>query len=98
MKCSDIPGDPALYSKSKLRYLAEHIATAQGWELSDDCYALQFNYQHTTSFPPHIDSPGPLKDNLFGGDGFGDQIAILQLRGSESWTCASVQSSTLHWG
>ena len=90
-KSSDIPDDPSLYVKSKLRYFAEHLATVNGWDLNDKFYALQFNYQHSQFFAPHIDFPGQLKENLLGGDGFGEQICIAQVRGSESWVFIASQ-------
>ena len=84
-KSSDIPDDFSLYWKSKLRYFAEHLAAVNGWEFKENFYALQFTYQHNQIFPPHVDFSGQLRGNLLGGDGFGEQISIVQLRGCESW-------------
>lgn len=64
-------------------FLCFTIACALGWQVDDLVHALQFNFQHQT-FPPHIDDSGFLQQELRGGDGFGKQIGIAQLRGKKA--------------
>lgn len=59
------------------------LANALGWTLDSKGYCLQANYQHHV-FPPHTDERTVLMPSLKGGDGFGQQIGILQLRGEGS--------------
>ena len=63
---------------------AHLMAEVTGQELSPEFYSLQFNNQHNF-FPAHCDSCTLLKEDLMGGDGFGNSISVLQLRGVDSW-------------
>ena len=61
------------------------IAMALNWKLDTNFLCMQFNFQHYL-FPAHTDGCGFLQPKLNGGEGFGNQIAVAQLRGTgETW-------------
>ena len=66
-----------------MHHAAVALANALGWTLDSKGFCLQANYQHHV-FPPHTDKRSRLLPGLKGGDGFGQQIGILQLRGEGS--------------
>ena len=72
-------------NKQKFEFdkLAGWICKGLGWTMHDRFICMQFNFQHYY-YPCHTDGCGFLKPKLMGGDGFGDQIAVLQLRGGET--------------
>ena len=59
------------------------ISSLCNWDIDAGMHCLQFNYQHCP-FAPHVDGTGILQPKLMGGDGFGDQIAVVNVRG-DSW-------------
>ena len=54
------------------------------WKLDSRYVCFQFNFQHFF-FPAHTDGCGFPQRKLLGGDGFGNQIAVLQLKGGDTW-------------
>ena len=58
---------------------------ALNWKLDTNFLCMQFNFQHYL-FPAHTDGCGFLQPKLNGGEGFGNQNAVAQLRETgETW-------------
>ena len=68
------------------------IATSLNWKLEEHA-CLQFNFQHN-NFPAHTDGCGLLQPRLLGGDGFGEQIAVLTLKGANELFLANEVPNT----
>ena len=71
--------------KWDFKMFASFVAMALNWRLDNSFGCWQFNFQHYF-FPAHTDGCGFLQPKLNGGEGFGEQIAVVQLRGTgETW-------------
>ena len=82
-----------VWDENNLKIQFEHfvwlISSLCNWDIDSGMHCLQFNYQHSP-FSPHIDGTGILQPKLMGGDGFGDQISVVNIKGG-SWLFFAAQ-------
>ena len=57
------------------------IMSSQNWPAGNNYFIWQFNFPYYL-FPAHTDGCGFLKPKLTGGEGFGHNIAVVQLKGT----------------